>query len=123
VKKSDSEEEQTSKDDSNEELVTNPTISNIALLFTLFIRDQFDRDAKEYGRFLQKQSCRYWKGSTYFFQFKKGRSRGKKLFVNVPIEHTSSCYEYYSSMLDPENGKKQKKFTLAYIGKQNGWIF
>jgi hypothetical protein len=67
MKKSDSEEEQTSKDDSNEELVTNPTISNIALLFTLFIRDRFDRDAKEYGRFLQKQSCRYWQGS-FFYQ-------------------------------------------------------
>jgi hypothetical protein len=33
------------------------TLSNVAL-FTPSICDRFDRDAKEYGQFLQKQSCR-----------------------------------------------------------------
>jgi hypothetical protein len=44
------------------------TNSNIGL-FTPTISDKFDRDAKEYGRNLQKQSCRYWKRSFFYQEF------------------------------------------------------
>jgi hypothetical protein len=44
------------------------TLSNVAL-FTPSICDRFDWDAKEYGRFLQKQSCCYWKCSFFIKVF------------------------------------------------------
>jgi hypothetical protein len=87
------------------------TKSNIGL-FTPTISDKFDRDAKEYGRYLQKQSCRYWKRS-FFYQGissnskKVGQEERNCLFLCLLI-YTSSCYEYYSSMLDPEKGRKRK---------------
>jgi hypothetical protein len=68
-----SEEDQTSikVDDStrddNLDINKESTNSNIAL-FTPSICDRFDRDAKEYGRFLQKQSCRYWNRSFFFIK-------------------------------------------------------
>jgi hypothetical protein len=62
IEQSDLEEEQT-KDDSDQVIGTNDDqkISNVALFSPSIWCDRFDRDAKEYGRFLQKQSCHYWK--------------------------------------------------------------
>jgi hypothetical protein len=85
--------------------------SNIGL-FTPTISDKFDRDAKEYGRYLQKQSCRYWKRS-FFYQgissnSKKVGHEERNCLLLCLLIYTSSCYEYYSSVLDPEKGRKRK---------------
>jgi hypothetical protein len=88
------------------------TFSKFAL-FSQTICGQFDRDAKEYGRFLQKQSCHYWKRS-FFYQgitsnSKKVGHEERNCLLLCLLIYTSSCYEYYSSMLDPEKGRKRKK--------------
>jgi hypothetical protein len=113
MEQSDKEDEETTDD--TEQVFginVNQTCSNIAL-FTPSVCDQFDRDAKEYGRFLQKQSCRYWKRS-FFYQgitsnSKKVGHEERNCLLLCLLIYTSSCYEYYSSLLDHEKGTKRKK--------------
>jgi hypothetical protein len=87
-------------------------LSNISL-FTPSICDQFDSDAKKYGRILQKQSSRYWKRSFFYHGVtnnsrKVGHEERNCLLLCLLI-YTSSRYEHYSNTLDPEKKKKRKK--------------
>jgi hypothetical protein len=69
TEQSDQEQEKTKNDSAETHAINDDqTLSNVAL-FTPSICDRFDRDAKEYGRFLQKQSCRYWKRSFFIKVF------------------------------------------------------
>jgi hypothetical protein len=113
TEQSDKEEDQT-KDDSEPAtcIHDDQTISNTGM-FSATICDQFDREAKEYGRFLQKQSCRYWKRS-FFYQgvtsnSKKVGHEERNCLLLCLLIYTSSCYEFYSSLIDHEKGKKRKK--------------
>jgi hypothetical protein len=113
TEQSDQEEDKTKNDSAQSHAINDDqTLSNVAL-FTPSICDRFDRDAKEYGRFLQKHSCHYWKRS-FFYQSissnskKVGHEEGNCLLLCLLI-YTSSCYEYYSLMLDPKKGRKRKK--------------
>jgi hypothetical protein len=113
-----------SSDDGNDELQSNainsydsthesaqPVFSHVAL-FTPTVCDQFDSDAKEYGRILQKQSSRYWKRSFFYHGItsnsrKVGHEERNCLLLCLLI-YTSSRYERYSSLLDPELSKRRK---------------
>jgi hypothetical protein len=126
TEQSDQEQEKTKNDSAETHAINDDqTLSNVAL-FTPSICDRFDRDAKEYGRFLQKQSCRYWKRS-FFYQGISSNSKQvgheeRNCLLLCLLIYTSSCYEYYSSMLDPEKGRKRKKVIRENLAKQNAWI-
>jgi hypothetical protein len=90
-------------------------LSNISL-FTPSICDQFDSDARKYGRILQKQSSRYWKRSFFYHGVTKnsrkvGHEERNCLLLCLLI-YTSSRYEHYSNTLDPEKKKKRKKCNV-----------
>jgi hypothetical protein len=87
-------------------------LSNISL-FTPSICDQFDADARKYGRILQKQSSRYWKRSFFYHGVtnnsrKVGHEERNCLLLCLLI-YTSSRYEHYSNTLDPEKKRKRRK--------------
>jgi hypothetical protein len=109
---SDPDEDETNNERVGPHFPNDQTLSNVAL-FTPSICDRFNRDAKEYGRFLQKQSCRYWKRS-FFYQGVSSNSKRvgheeRNCLLLCLLIYTSSSYEDYSSMLDPEKRSKRKK--------------
>jgi hypothetical protein len=87
-------------------------LTNVAL-FTSKICDMFDKDAKLYGRLLQKQSSRYWNRS-FFYQgvtsnSKKVGHEERNCLMLCLLIYTSSRHDFYSSALDPPRRTKKHK--------------
>lgn len=106
--------------------VLQPELTQVAL-FTPTVCNQFDSDAKQYGRLLQKQSSRYWNRSFFYHGItsnsrKVGHEERNCLLLCLLI-YTSSRYNYYSPLLDPERPPKKTKristSTTATDGHSN----
>jgi hypothetical protein len=100
------------EDTTGTDLPPQPNLSKKSM-FTQAVCDQFDYHAKQYGRILQKQSCRYWNRSFFYngitSNSKKVGQEERNCLLLCLIIYTLANYEYYSSILDPEKPTKKKK--------------